>query len=85
MSNHTLHPRTIKYSNTSQSMKKEPLTNQEIKILRLIAQGLTDKAIANKLYLADGTIRTHRSNIRKKLDAKNTAEAVAIGIKSGLI
>lgn len=53
-----------------------PLTKREIEILKLIAEGLSSQAIANKLFISLRTVETHRLNINQKLDVKNTAGLV---------
>lgn len=53
------------------------LTKREEEILRLVAQGLTNSEIAQKLYLAHGTVKNHVHNILHKLDAVNRHEAAA--------
>lgn len=57
-----------------------PLSSRETEIIHLIAKGLTNKDIADKLYLSVHTIKTHRKNIIKKLGFtfKNAAELVML-------
>jgi two-component system nitrate/nitrite response regulator NarL len=62
-----------------------PLTNREIEVLTLIAEGLGSDAIASRLGLSKRTIDSHRANIRKKLDLSNSAELTRYAIKQGLI
>jgi DNA-binding NarL/FixJ family response regulator len=50
------------------------LTDRELEIFRLIGQGLTSGAIADKLFLSTHTIDTHRENIKRKLGAATGAE-----------
>lgn len=59
--------------NVDDSEKKE-LTMKEIEIVKWIAQGLTSKEIADKLFVSHRTIETHRHNILKKLDLPNAAQ-----------
>ena len=54
-----------------------PLTAREREILELIAQGARDKDIADRLVLAESTVKKHVQNILRKLDARNRTEAVA--------
>lgn len=54
----------------------EKLTEREKEVLSLIAQGLTDKEIADKMNISLHTVKTHRKNILTKTDSRNTAEAV---------
>ena len=50
------------------------LTQQELRITSMIANGLTEKEIATKLFISVNTVATHTRSIRKKLNAKNIAD-----------
>ncbi|MGY5354464.1 response regulator [Wenyingzhuangia sp. IMCC45467] len=52
------------------------LTKKESEILDFLAKGLTTKEIATKLYISTRTVETHRSNMLKKLEVKNTVELI---------
>lgn len=60
-----------------------PLTNQEKIILIKIKEGLSNKEIANELFLSEGTIRNYISNILTKLNCKNRTEAVKKSTEEG--
>ena len=60
-----------------------PLTNQEKIILLKIKEGLSNKEIANELFLSEGTIRNYISNILTKLNSKNRTEAVKKSTEEG--
>lgn len=60
-----------------------PLTNQEKIILLKIKEGLSNKEIANELFLSEGTIRNYISNILTKLNCKNRTEAVKKSTEEG--
>jgi len=64
---------------------KEPLTRKEIRVLQLLAEGYSNNAMAEKLFVSDSTVRTHLRNINMKLDAKSRTQAVAIARKLGVI
>ncbi|MBN1319000.1 MAG: response regulator transcription factor [Anaerolineales bacterium] len=61
------------------------LTHREMEILRLIGQGLTNRAMAAHLNLSLHTVRSHRSNIMRKMAAHNAAELVSLAVQKGLI
>jgi DNA-binding NarL/FixJ family response regulator len=58
---------------------------RELEVLRLIAQGQTNKAIAARLDISDRTVQGHIASIFEKLSASSRTEAVMIGIRLGLI
>ena len=60
-----------------------PLTEQEIAVLKGIAQGFSNQEIADKLYLSNGTVRNYVTNILSKLHAGNRTEAANIAKESG--
>ncbi len=63
----------------------EPLTPREIQVLNQLAGGLTNKAIATALYISEHTVKFHISAILSKLNAASRTEAVAVGIRVGLV
>jgi DNA-binding NarL/FixJ family response regulator len=63
----------------------EPLTERESEILELIAQGLSNKEIAGKLVLNEGTIRNHSSKILLKLHAYDRTQAVIKAVRQGIV
>jgi DNA-binding NarL/FixJ family response regulator len=67
------------------SLRSRPLTEREIEVLRLIMQGLPDKAIARRLERSVGTAKSHVKAILMKLDASSRVEAVAVARRRGLV
>lgn len=63
----------------------DPLSERENEVLRLIAQGYSNKEIAEALVIAEGTAKNHVSNILSKLNARDRAQAVARGQELGLL
>lgn len=63
----------------------EPLSTREVEVLRLLAQGCTDKKIAEALVIAPETVHKHLKNIYGKLEVHNRTEAVARARASGLL
>ena len=63
----------------------EALTPREMEVLALMAEGLSNKAIAARLAISDQTVKFHVSAICGKLGAANRTEAVRQGLRAGLI
>jgi DNA-binding NarL/FixJ family response regulator len=63
----------------------EPLTEREMDVLELLAQGLANKQIAAALSISENTVKFHVSSIYAKLGAVSRTEAVRIGLRQGLI
>lgn len=61
------------------------LTRREKEILTLIAEGYTNPQIAEKLFVSNSTVDTHRKNLLLKLNAKNTATLIRIAVQQKLI
>ena len=61
------------------------ITERELDIVRLIAEGLSNKQIADKLFLSQHTVNTHRKNIMSKLGVNNTAGVVMFAVKNNLL
>jgi len=65
--------------------KRVHLTKKEVKILKLVASGNTNKEIARKLFISEKTVKNHLNHIYRKLGVKNRAQAVVEGLKRGYI
>ena len=63
----------------------EALTQREETILQLMTEGLTNAGIAARLYLSEGTVKNHVSEILRKLQANDRTHAVVLAIKRGLL
>jgi DNA-binding NarL/FixJ family response regulator len=61
------------------------ITEREMEIVQLIAEGLSNKQIADKLFLSTHTVNTHRKNIMSKLGVNNTAGVVMFAVKNRLL
>ena len=64
---------------------RQPLSQREHEVLRLIADGLENQAIANVLFVSVETIRTHVKSILRKLSSRDRTHAVAIAFRSGVL
>jgi len=67
--------------------KREELgiTPRELEILELIAQGMSNREIAEKLFVSENTVKTHSSRVFDKLGAKRRTQAVQLGKELGLL
>jgi DNA-binding NarL/FixJ family response regulator len=63
----------------------EGLTDRELEILQWAAQGLTNKAIGQRLFISDRTVQGHLQNVYQKLGVSTRTEAVTAGLARGLI
>ncbi len=63
----------------------DPLTPKELQVLALLAQGLSNTAMADRLFVSESTVRTHLRSINLKLHASNRTQAIAIARQIGLI
>lgn len=61
------------------------LTPRELEILELIASGLSNREIADKLFVSENTVKTHSSRVFEKLGARRRTQAVQLGKEFGLI
>ncbi|HKS90814.1 MAG TPA: response regulator transcription factor [Tepidiformaceae bacterium] len=62
-----------------------PLTHREVDVLRLVAAGLPNKAIALQLHISDHTVKFHMGSIMSKLDASSRTEAVTLAVRQGIL
>ena len=62
-----------------------PLSRRELEVLRLLASGLSDRAIGEALYIGERTVNTHVARTFAKLGVRNRAAAVAAAVAAGLI
>ena len=64
---------------------RDNLTPREVEVLRLIAAGNANKEIADRLSIGEASVKSYVANILSKLDAKDRAHAVTLGLKRGVI
>jgi NarL family two-component system response regulator LiaR len=62
----------------------DPLTDRELEVLRLVAQGLGNQEIAEQLVITEATVRSHVSNILSKLHLANRVQATLYALQEGL-
>lgn len=66
-------------------LKDLGITKRELEILELMAQGMSNREIAEKLFVSENTVKTHSSRLFDKLSARRRTQAVQIGKDMGLI
>lgn len=66
-------------------LRERGITKRELEILALIAQGMSNREIADRLFVSENTVKTHSSRLFDKLSAKRRTQAVQIGKEIGLI
>lgn len=64
---------------------RQPLSQRELQVLQLIADGLENQAIANVLFVSVETVRTHVKSILRKLASRDRTHAVAVAFRSGVL
>ena len=62
---------------------EDPLTDREMDVLKLVAQGMTNQEISEELVISEGTVRTHVSNILSKLHLANRTQAALYALREG--
>jgi DNA-binding NarL/FixJ family response regulator len=77
--------RTLRAALHSPGELVEPISEREREVLIMLAQGIPNKEIAEKLHIAEGTVKNHVSNILGKLQAQNRTEAADIARRRGLV
>lgn len=73
------------FSLNDQKLRELGVTPRELEILALIASGMSNREIAEKLFVSENTVKTHSSRLFDKLNAKRRTQAVQIGKELGLI
>lgn len=68
-----------------QARKPEVLSDREVEVLTLIAQGGSNKMIADSLNIGQSTVKTHIQSIFRKLEVNDRTEAVTVAVKKGII
>lgn len=63
----------------------EELSSREQEVLELLAKGMSNRSIAETLYISDKTVKNHVSNILKKLSVEDRTQAVIVSLKRGLV
>ena len=78
-------PATGPFTLNSGKVEELAITPRELEILQLIADGLSNREIAEKLFVSENTVKTHSSRVFDKLGARRRTQAVQLGKKFGII
>lgn len=70
---------------TASEAPVEALSRKELEVFRLVAEGLSNRALAERLFISEATVRTHLRNINVKLNAHSRGHAVAIARRHGIL
>ena len=75
------------FSNTSPDMKfnLHLLTSREIEVIKVLADGMVTREIAEKLFISEKTVERHKTNILKKLNLRNTAQLIKVAVEQGIL
>lgn len=85
MSGKQYYDRIRSFNSDTEDVAQYRLSEREIEVIKLMSQGYTSNEIAETLYLSNHTIKTHRKNILKKLDLKNSSQVVQFAVNNQLI
>jgi DNA-binding CsgD family transcriptional regulator len=76
---------TVPFTVNQTRLRELGITPRELQILELIASGLSNREIAEKLFVTENTVKTHSSRLFDKLSARRRTQAVQLGKEFGLI
>ena len=76
---------TLTSDANGQSSLIEPLSDRELEVLQLVTEGMSNREIAEKLYISTGTAKTHVHNLCGKLGVRNRTEAALKGKELGVV
>ena len=75
----------VRSVNAATTTETHRLTDRELEVIRMIAEGLSNRVIGKRLYISETTVKFHVGNIMRKLEVTRRAEAVYAASKIGLI
>lgn len=78
-------PATVPFVANEKKREELTITPRELEILELIAQGMSNREIAEKLFVSENTVKTHSSRVFDKLGARRRTQAVQFGKEFGLL
>jgi DNA-binding CsgD family transcriptional regulator len=78
-------PMAVPFCHNEAKREELAITPRELEILELIAQGMSNREIAAKLFVSENTVKTHSSRVFDKLGARRRTQAVQLGKEFGLL
>ena len=69
----------------AQRVQEEPLTEREVQILKLLAEGMSNRTIGQFLFISESTVKSHLKTLFVKLDVTSRAEAIALAARRGFV
>ncbi|WP_421872767.1 response regulator [Marinoscillum sp.] len=85
MSGKQYYDRIGTFNSEEEEVTQYKLSERELEIIKLMSEGMTSGEIAEKLFLSDHTVKTHRKNILRKLNVNNSSQAVQFCLSNQLI
>ena len=85
MSGKQYYDRIGTFNSDDEEVTQYKLSERELEIIKLMSDGMTSSEIAEKLFLSDHTVKTHRKNILRKLNVNNSSQAVQFCLNNQLI
>ncbi|WP_422359815.1 response regulator [Reichenbachiella sp.] len=73
------------FNSAEEEVKQYKLSSRELDVIKLVAEGLTSQEIADQLFISELTVQTHRRNMMRKLDLKNSMQVVQFAKDNELI
>lgn len=73
------------FNSAEEEVKQYKLSSRELDVIKLVAEGLTSQEIADRLFISELTVQTHRRNMMRKLDLKNSMQVVQFAKDNELI
>ncbi|SDL05779.1 response regulator [Halarsenatibacter silvermanii] len=81
----TLEPESEEDEQSDTTDYRELLSDREYEVLTLLARGMSNRRIAEELYISEKTVKNHVSNLLRKLDVNDRTQAVITALKKGLV
>jgi DNA-binding NarL/FixJ family response regulator len=75
----------LRRARNDEPLREEPLTARELEVVKLVAEGHTNRDIAQALVISEKTVERHRANILEKLGMRDRVELTRYAIRRGLI